>query len=85
MPNIETIPGFEMVNGVGSIGSSSSSSSSSLATQSFMYPPIGIFMVVSIFCLVAVVLLRPRLMKALRPGSGSDGKYQLLPTIREAS
>lgn len=89
VPNIEAIPGFTVPNGGSSypVGTTSTTSGSTggLTKQSFTYPPMGIFVVVSLLCLVAVVFFRPRLLKALRPGSGSDGKYQLLPTIREAS
>lgn len=75
------IPGFQVV---GVSGATTISTTSSSATR-FMYPPIGIFIVVSALCLVAVIMLRPRLLKGLRPGGGSEGKYQLLPTTRAAS
>lgn len=69
VPSIDTIPGVGSSSGIaGFLGTTDAS---------FTYPPIGIFMVGSFLCLVAVIMLRPRLMKALRPSW--EGKYQILP------
>lgn len=81
VPNLETIPGFEVFGGSSNIGGVGG-----LTTDAFMHPPIGIFVVLSVLCLIVAVVLRPRLMKALRHGGGwYGGKYQLLPTARDAS